>query len=182
MNAAILGLAAFAVSLLTLFSGFGLGTLLLPAFLLFFPAPVAVAATAVVHLLNNLFKLGLLRRNVSRSVLLRFGLPAVLAAFPGALLLARLSRTEDAVTFSIAGRTVTTTVLGLVMGGLILVFAAIELVPALYRFRVGARWLPAGGVLSGFFGGLSGHQGALRSAFLVKMSLSAEQFVGTNAI
>ena len=31
-----------------------------------------------------------------------------------------------------------------------------------------SRWLALGGVLSGFFGGLSGNQGALRSAFLLK--------------
>jgi hypothetical protein len=44
------------------------------------------------------------------------------------------------------------------------------------------RYLPLGGVLSGFFGGLSGHQGALRSAFLVKAGLSTEAFVGTNSV
>jgi hypothetical protein len=38
---------AFAVSGLTLFPGFGLGTLLMPAFALFFPIEVAVAATAI---------------------------------------------------------------------------------------------------------------------------------------
>jgi len=40
-----------------LLSGFGLGTLLLPVFALFFPLPVAIAATALVHLANNFFKL-----------------------------------------------------------------------------------------------------------------------------
>jgi len=39
-----------------------------------------------------------------------------------------------------------------------------------------------GGVLSGFFGGLSGHQGALRSAFLIKSGLSKEAFVGTGVV
>ena len=60
----VVGLCAFLVSGLTLFSGFGLGTLLMPVFALFFPVPVAVASTALVHVANNLFKLGLLRRNV----------------------------------------------------------------------------------------------------------------------
>jgi uncharacterized membrane protein YfcA len=50
---------AFLASGLTFFSGFGLGTLLLPAFALFFPIEQAVALTAVVHFLNGLFKLGL---------------------------------------------------------------------------------------------------------------------------
>ena len=56
-------LVALLGSGLTLFSGFGLGTLLLPVFALFFPVEVAIAATAVVHFLNNLFKLSLLGRN-----------------------------------------------------------------------------------------------------------------------
>jgi hypothetical protein len=47
---------ALIVAALTLFSGFGLGTLLMPAFAIFFPVTVAVAATAAVHLANNLFK------------------------------------------------------------------------------------------------------------------------------
>jgi hypothetical protein len=55
----IVGVTAFVASGLTLFSGFGLGTVLLPVFSLFLPVPLAVAATAVVHFANNLFKLGL---------------------------------------------------------------------------------------------------------------------------
>jgi len=44
------------------------------------------------------------------------------------------------------------------------------------------RYLPLGGVLSGFFGGLSGHQGALRSAFLIRCGLSQEAFVATGIV
>ena len=40
-------LAAFVASTLTLFSGFGLGTLLMPVAALFFPIDVAIAMTAV---------------------------------------------------------------------------------------------------------------------------------------
>lgn len=39
--------------------------------------------------------------------------------------------------------------------------------------------LTFGGLLSGFFGGLSGHQGALRSAFLIRLKLSKESFIAT---
>jgi uncharacterized protein len=37
-------------------------------------------------------------------------------------------------------------------------------------------------VLSGFFGGLSGNQGALRSAFLIKAGLDKEAFIGTGTV
>ena len=39
-----------------------------------------------------------------------------------------------------------------------------------------------GGFLSGFFGGLSGHQGALRSAFLIHAGLTKEAFIGTAVV
>ena len=57
MDYVIISIVALLVSGLTFFSGFGLGTLLMPAFALFFPIEVAVAATAIVHLANNIFKL-----------------------------------------------------------------------------------------------------------------------------
>ena len=81
----IVGIAAFGVSLLTLFSGFGLGTLLMPVFALFFPVEVAVASTAVVHAANNLFKVGLLARRAPLDVIVRFGAPAIVASFFGAV-------------------------------------------------------------------------------------------------
>ncbi|HKK50343.1 MAG TPA: sulfite exporter TauE/SafE family protein [Myxococcota bacterium] len=178
----LISATAFGVSLLTLFSGFGLGTLLMPVFALFFPIEVAVASTAVVHAANNLFKVGLLAREAVRAVVVRFGLPAVAASFVGALLLAGLADQPTLVRWSALGRDAEITPLKLVMGVLILVFSAFELVPALRSLRAPVRWLPWGGVLSGFFGGLSGHQGALRAAFLTPLGLSPTQFVATQAV
>lgn len=39
-----------------------------------------------------------------------------------------------------------------------------------------------GGVLSGFFGGLSGMQGALRAAFLIRAGLTKESYIGTGVV
>ena len=44
------------------------------------------------------------------------------------------------------------------------------------------QYLPLGGLLSGFFGGLSGHQGALRSTFLINAGLTKERFLGTGVV
>ena len=52
-RAVVCGFALLA-SGLTFFSGFGLGTLLLPAFAPFFPVDRAIALTAAVHFLNGL--------------------------------------------------------------------------------------------------------------------------------
>lgn len=180
-TALALALAAMAISCLTLFSGFGLGALLMPAFALIFPLPVAVAATAVVHVLNNLFKLYLLRMEVVARLLLSFGLPAVGAAVAGALLLTTLAGMDPLWTWRLGERVAAVTPLKLCLGLLILGFSAMDLVPRLKRFQVDPRWIPLGGLLAGFFGGLSGHQGALRAAFLAPLNLPPARFVATQA-
>jgi uncharacterized membrane protein YfcA len=174
-------MTAFIASALTFFSGFGLGTLLLPAFALFFPAEHAVALTAVVHFLNGLFKLGLMARYADLSIVLRFGMPAVVASLVGALVLLWLSGIEPLLTYHVRGRTAHVTPVKLVVGGLLLAFGLAELLPQTRTLSFSPRYLPLGGALSGFFGGLSGMQGALRSAFLVRAKLSKEAFIATGA-
>lgn len=177
---AVLVLAvALAASALTLVSGFGLGTLL-PAFALVFPLEVAVGATAVVHLANNLWKGGLLWRSADRGVVVRFGVPALLAAFAGAALLLWLPD-EPWWTYRLGGEREVTPV-GLVVGLLVTAFALLEILPATRAWEVPPRFLVPGGLLSGFFGGLSGHQGALRSAFLARTGLDARGFVATGTL
>jgi uncharacterized membrane protein YfcA len=182
MEALIVCSVAFAASGLTLFAGFGLGTLLMPVVALFFPVDVAIAMTALVHLANNVFKLGLLGRRANAAVLLRFGLPAVAAALAGAWLLTQLASGEPVLEYTVFGRLQQVSALKLVIGLLILAFVAIDLSPALARVAIDPRYLPWGGLLSGFFGGLSGHQGAFRSMFLLKAGLTKEAFVATGAV
>ena len=175
-------LAAALASLLTLFSGFGLGTLLMPVVAIFFPLDVAVAITAVVHLANNVFKLGLLARAAHWATVARFGLPAVLAAFVGASLLAALGELPSIASYELAGRDFQVLPIKLLIGLLIIVFVVLELLPWFARLAMPPKWLPLGGLLSGFFGGLSGHQGAFRSMFLLKLGLSKQQFVASGVI
>lgn len=178
----VLASVALVASGLTLFSGFGLGTLLLPAFLLFFPAEAAVPGAALVHFANNLFKLGLLGRFADRGVVLRLGLPAVPAALLGADLLFRLSALAPLGSWALGPRSFEIAPVKLAMAALIATFAALELHPALERIALPRSWLPLGGVLAGFFGGLSGHQGALRSAFLLRAGLGRDAFIATGVV
>ncbi|MCU0453601.1 MAG: TSUP family transporter [Bacteroidetes bacterium] len=178
----VIALASLTASGLTLFSGFGLGTLLMPAFALFFPVDAAVALTAIVHLANNALKLGLLGRHADRTIVLRFGLPAILAAFAGAALLESLASMTPLAEWTLGGRVLVVTAVKVVVGAMMVLFAVIEMMPAFERWAVPPRYLPFGGLLSGFFGGLSGHQGAFRSAFLVRSDLSKESFIATGVV
>ncbi len=166
---------ALVASMLTLISGFGLGTLLLPVFALFFPLELAVAMTAVVHLLNNVFKLGLLWRNVDARIVLRFGIPGILGAWSGSLLLNKM----EAAPYLYPGLVHPVSVTAAVIGVLMAVFAILELIPSASKWSLPSRYLVPGGLLSGFFGGLSGHQGALRSIFLLRAGLGKEAFIAT---
>lgn len=182
MDVVIIAVVAALASALTLYSGFGLGTLLLPAFALFLPVPVAVAATAVVHLTNNLFKGGLLWRRADWPTALRVGLPAVPAAIFGAWLLARLGDTSRLFEWSVGGRSFGPTGAGLVVGLLLLAFAVLELMPWFQKLSAPKRWMPVGGLITGFFGGLTGQQGALRSIFLLRSGLDAQKFIATGVM
>ncbi|MGQ0800730.1 MAG: TSUP family transporter [Pseudomarimonas sp.] len=168
---------ALLASGLTFFSGFGLGTLLLPAFALFFPLEHAIAMTAVVHLLNGVFKFGLLRHEVDWPVVWRFALPAMLAALAGAWLLARLGSLPVLLRYQLIDHDLAITPIKLVIGLTLLVFALIELAPTTKNVAFAPKWLPLGGAISGFFGGLAGMQGALRSAFLLRLGLRKEAFI-----
>ena len=177
-----LALLACGVSLLTFFAGFGLGTLLMPAFALFLPIEVAVASTAIVHGANNIFKVAMLARQARRSVVIAFGIPAMLAAFVGAYLLNTLAGESSIATWHAYGRVAVVTPVKLVLGLLIVAFGLFELVPRLRTLRAPAKFLPLGGAVAGFFGGLSGHQGALRAAFLSPLGMPPTEFAATQAV
>ena len=182
MSILVVSVTAFLASVITLFSGFGLGTVLLPVFALFVPMPAAIASTAIVHFSNNLFKVGLVGRYADRSILLRFGTAALAGALVGALLLGTVTAWPPLFTYALGGRTCNVLPVKLLIAVLMILFAGSEMLPGLARLTVSPRWLPAGGALSGFFGGLSGHQGALRSAFLGRCGLSPQGFVGTGVV
>jgi len=178
----IISLAAFLTAILTFFSGFGLGTILMPVFALFFPVEIAIALTGVVHLTNNLFKMALVGKMANKQVLLRFGIPAIVAAFAGAWLLLQLSNLPAITHYEWMGKEFEITPVKLIIALLLLFFSVFEILPLAQKLHFGHNKLVIGGILSGFFGGLAGIQGALRSAFLIKSGLSKEAYIATGVI
>jgi uncharacterized membrane protein YfcA len=178
----IICLVALLGSGLTLFSGFGLGTLLVPVFGLFFPIELAIMLTAIVHFLNNIFKLILLGRSANMGVVLRFGIPAILFAFLGAYILSELTDMKPLFKYQMGKHHFEIMPVKLIIGIVLLFFSLFEVIPSLTQLRFDKKYLPIGGVLSGFFGGLSGNQGALRAAFLIRAQLSPQSFIATGVV
>lgn len=182
MEIIIISLAAFFTAILTFFSGFGLGTILAPVFAIFFPVDIAIALTGVVHFTNNLFKIALVGGNTDKEVLLRFGIPAILASFAGAFLLLKITVLPSIAEYQMWDKVFEITPVKLIIALLLITFSILEIVPSIQKIQFGRDKLVIGGILSGFFGGLSGIQGAIRSAFLIKSGLSKEAYIATGVV
>jgi uncharacterized membrane protein YfcA len=138
----------------------------MPVLAVFFSIPEAILLTAIVHLLNNIFKLALVAKNINRNILLSFGLSAMLGSWIGSQILAHWAPNQILLQYSFGGISAEITTLKIGIALLMIFFTLFDIVPALKN-------------ISGFFGGLTGHQGALRSAFLVRFSLAKEVFIAT---
>ena len=174
----IIPLVAFLASILTFFSGFGLGTLLMAAMIWYYPPELAIALTGFVHFVNSALK-SALNRSVNWKVVLVFGLPSLLAAVIGSVFLTMLSN-NSLVLFDLTETELTRPVslLTFIIGFFMMSFSILELT---LKGKSSSLPLWLGGVLSGFMGGLSGHQGALRSVFLMNRVGDVSSFVSTAA-
>lgn len=183
MEPILIGFIALVASGLTFFSGFGLGTILMPVFALFFPLPLAIASTAVVHFANNIFKFFILAKQADWRIVVRFSIPAAIAAMVGAAILNRIDQFPPLINYNIGSSMHEVTTIKIVIGILVVVFSWLELSQRFQQtLSIPIKWLPFGGLLSGFIGGLSGNQGALRAAFLMRAGLSKNAFIATSVV
>jgi len=157
---------AFLAAALTLMTGFGLGTILTPVFLLFYDVKIAILIVAVVHLLNNLLKFSLFSRHLNIEILKRFGILTITGAFIGAFLQGRMN--SDTVK---------------VLLGISLIFLGLKEASGFgEKVRLPKKIDFIGGFLSGLLGGLVGNQGAIRSAYLLNYNIPKETFIATATI
>ncbi len=153
----------FPVAVVTLLTGFGLGTVLTPVFTIFYDVKLAVLMVAIVHLLNNVFKLYLFRAHIDFGIIRRFGLLSIAGAFLGAVL-----------QFYMHGGP-----LKVFLGVVLVILGGIELVPTRKKLILPKKVDFLGGFSSGVLGGLIGNQGAIRSAYLLNYQISKEAFIAS---
>jgi len=156
-------LAAVLAGAVAALSGFGVGSLLTPLLAVRYGAKLAVAIVSVPHLVATAARFSNLREHVDRRVFLNFGILSAVGGLLGALLNARANSPALAIVF----------------GGL-LMFAGISGLSGFTdRMHFGRRTAWVAGALSGFFGGLVGNQGGIRSAALLGFAIKKETLVAT---
>ena len=185
-NVIIIFIAVFIASIVAGISGFGLGTTLMPVLAIFFSIPASIVVTSAVHLTNDLLKLFLLGKFARSSVVIRFTVTAIIGAVIGAYLLKITLMIPPLFTYSLFGSTHEVTVIRLIIGSSIFLFSLAHLFFFVRKKTratksIDQKYIPIGGVLSGFFGGLSGEQGMLRTFFLIRAGLEKKEFIATAA-
>ena len=143
--------------------GFGIGSLLTPLIAARFGTSAAVAAVTIPHAIATALRCWRLRAHIDWSVLLRFGLLSAVGALAGALLYSQLGPSA----------------LTRILGGLLILTAIAQLTGWSSRWTARGPLVSLFGLASGFFGGVAGNQGGLRSAALTAFGLTPRAFVAT---
>jgi uncharacterized membrane protein YfcA len=182
MELLLLALLGAAASAITIVSGFGLNTVLVPAFAVLFPLPLAIAAVAVVHLVASAFRFVIFRAHISRAIALQFVPWAIVGGVLGAAILELLGAVPVMATYTLLGLTKSVTAVKVVVGATISALSLYELRRGAQPSEMSATGIRAGALASGFFGGLSGNQGAIRSTVLMRAGLTPLGFAATGAL
>jgi len=157
---ALLTLIAAAIGTVT---GFGTSTLMIPVLVIFFPPVEAIFLVAIIHWFGNIWKVALFRSGFNMRLLVLFGVVGLVTSYLGAYI--SLGANEE----------ILLRVLGVFLAGYAL-FVAFQ-----SKFKIPAENAMAifGGGLSGFFAGMFGVGGAIRSAFLSAFDLPKAVFIAT---
>jgi uncharacterized membrane protein YfcA len=162
MEILLIALTAFFASILTFFSGFGLGTILFPVFILFFPVDLAIALTGVVHFFNFASVSG------NRAAFHRFSV------------IDKRIRDEPHHTYLLFGKEMHIYPVKLMIAILLIIFAR-WICCRILQTRIRKKQADLEDY-SAVFRRSVRPQGALRSAFLIKAGLTKEAFIATGVV
>ena len=160
----------FYISFLTLVSatvgtltGFGTSTIMIPVLVLFFPPVEAIFLVAIIHWFGDVWEIALFRKGFNLRLVALFGVIGLVASWLGAFVSLG------------ANAHILLRLLGAFLAGyaLFLIFQS--------KFKIPAGDITAltGGALSGFFAGMFGIGGAIRSMFLSAFDLPKAVYIAT---
>ncbi len=162
----IIAIGAFIAAALTVPAGFGLSTMLTPLVLFIVGPHEAVAIVAIIHGAHNGWKLVVLKEHVDFEAFKRYGIWLVVGSIGGALLQSQVPQDP----------------LLLILGIFLFTLPILTISEGWTGYRIPEANDRIGGFGSGFMGGLSGHQGALRAMFLKRRLSDKMSYAATASV
>lgn len=144
-------------------TGFGLSTIMVPVMILFYPMPQTLLFVGAIHWFGDLWKLILFREGIRWRLILSFGLPGIVATVFGARLV-----------FAVPGPA-----LYRILGLFLIVYVGFLIARSAFRIGQTTATAVTGGAISGFFAGVFGMGGAIRSLFLSAFDLPKAIYLAT---
>ena len=157
---ALLTLVASAIGTVT---GFGTSTIMIPVLVIFFPPVEAIFLVSIVHWFGNVWKVALFRKGFDLRLLALFGVVGLATSYLGAAL--SLGANEE--------------ILLRLLGAFLVGYALFLIFQSRFKIPAGNIMAVSGGALSGFFAGMFGIGGAIRSAFLSAFDLPKAVYIAT---
>ncbi len=159
-------LASYFAAVAATIAGFGSSALLIPVAFIFMDIKTAIFIVAVFHLFNNLFKIRLFWKQINFQIFVLFGIPSILLAFTGAVLISILP----------------VDVISKILAAFLISYATYSFLRPKFSLKESKITAVLGGSFSGLLAGLIGLGGAVRGAFLMAFNLPKEIYVATSAM
>jgi hypothetical protein len=144
-------------------TGFGTSTILIPILLFYLPLPETLLVVGVIHFSGDVWKMILFRKGFEWKLVLTFGITGIITSYIGATIV-----------FSASPESLLR-----ILGGFMLTYVIFLLFKP--GFKVPKKNMTAiiGGGISGFFAGIFGVGGAIRTLFLSTFNLPKAVFIAT---
>src|SRR3989338_10357820 len=147
-------------------TGFGTSTIMVPVLSLFIPIPQTLLFVGILHWFGDILKMVFFKKGLNVRLILLFGIPGIIAGFSAAKLPLILSET----------------LLQRSLGLFLVLYVAFLFFKPEWKIRPSTQISALGGVLSGFFSGIFGVGGAVRSTFLTAFNLEKSVFLFTSGV
>lgn len=160
----------FYIALLTLLAatigtitGFGTSTQMIPVLVIFFPPVEAIFLVAIIHWFGDVWKIALFREGFNLRLIALFGVIGLATSYLGAFV--SLGANEQ--------------ILLRLLGAFLVSYALFLIFQSKFKIPAGNAVALCGGALSGFFAGMFGIGGAIRSMFLSAFDLPKAVYIAT---
>lgn len=163
MDIVSIGLLTVISSGIGTLTGFGTSTIMIPVLLLFFPLPQTLLIVGIIHWFGDIWKLILFRSGIRWKLILTFGVAGIATSYLGASIVFEVP--EGA--------------LQQILGGFLLGYVLFIFLQPKFKVPQSSATAVTGGALSGFFAGIFGVGGAVRTAFLAAFDLPKAVFIST---